>query len=262
MTGLHTISRGTGPEQLVFLHGLFGQGKNFATIARLLADQATSLMVDLPNHGRSPWTEHFDYDLFADIVANELVERGAGREPVTLIGHSMGGKVAMRLALLHPKLIKRLVIEDISPVDRRNVTEFRHLIYMMLGLDLDAIHTRSDADAALRDQIANAATRAFLLQNLQRTADEEHWHWQVNLKLLERDLDRMADWAEIQASWDGPVLWLSGERSAFISPATEPVMRRYFPNTELVEIADAGHWGHADQSRAVADAIAAFISRH
>ena len=76
MTGLHTISRGTGPEQLVFLHGLFGQGKNFATIARLLADQATSLMVDLPNHGRSPWTEHFDYDLFADIVANELVKRG------------------------------------------------------------------------------------------------------------------------------------------------------------------------------------------
>ena len=100
----------TAATRVVFLHGLFGRGRNFTRIAAGLEPEAQSLMVDLPNHGRSAWTEHFDYDLFADIVANELVERGAGREPVTLIGHSMGGIVGPKVAQLIPDRIHAVVI--------------------------------------------------------------------------------------------------------------------------------------------------------
>lgn len=104
MTRLNAIEMGHGPVQLVFAHGVFGQGRNFGNVAKLLADQTTSVLLDLPNHGRSPWTDSFDFDLFADLVADELRARGAQEAPITLVGHSMGGKVAMRLALRHPEL--------------------------------------------------------------------------------------------------------------------------------------------------------------
>ena len=168
---LNAITIGDGAEPLVFLHGLFGQGKNFGTVAKMLSGEATCLLVDLPDHGRSPWTDRLDYGLFADLVAEDLVERGADRHPVTLLGHSMGGRVAMRLALQHPRLICRLVVEDTAPGEHANTDEFSHYADQLLGLDLSAVTSRNQADAALRGAVPNDAVRAFLLQNLHRDGD-------------------------------------------------------------------------------------------
>lgn len=261
MGALHTITIGDGPERVVFLHGLFGQGKNFGSVAKLLADRATSLLVDLPNHGRSPWTDYFDYGLFADLVADELVEQGAGKTPVTLVGHSMGGKVAMQLALSHPQLLKRLVVIDISPVDRGDSAEFEFYANTLCGLDLSSIRSRAEADAALHQAIPNHATRAFMLQNLHRTDGPDGWRWLPNLALLRRSMDQMAGWPD-QAGrhWNGRVLWLSGQRSTFITDEHVPAMRALFPNFRLEVVANAGHWVHAEQPQAVADAIRGFLT--
>lgn len=257
---LHGFTTGEGPEPLYFLHGLFGQGKNFGTIAKALADVATSTVLDMPNHGRSPWTDRFDYDLFADLVAEDLVERGAGKQPITLVGHSMGGKVAMRVALLHPQLLKRLVIVDVSPVDKGGSDEFTYYADQLMGLDLARLTSRSQADQALAEAIPNAGTRAFLLQNLHRDP-EGGWRWLPNLALLRREMDRMSGWPEApDAHWDGPVLWVAGERSSFISPQTESAMRRHFPNVRLEVVAGAGHWVHADQPQAFTDLLRRFLA--
>ncbi|WP_341730099.1 alpha/beta fold hydrolase [Brooklawnia sp.] len=261
MTRLHAIEIGHGPTRLVFLHGVFGQGKNFGNVAKLLADQATSVLLDLPNHGRSPWTDRFDLDLFADLVAGELRARDTQAEPVTLIGHSMGGKVAMRLALRHPGLLNRLVVADMSPVARGDDGEFQHLVDSLLRIDLDRITTRKQADEALSADVHDAAVRAFLLQNLHRTPTGDGWRWLANLGLLQASIDKLVGWPPISGRWHGPVLWLRGANSLHVQPADEPIMRSYFPAVQLITIPDAGHWIHADQPQAVASAIAEFISR-
>ena len=261
MTRLNAIEMGHGPVQLVFAHGVFGQGRNFGKVAKLLADQTTSVLLDLPNHGRSPWTDSFDFDLFADLVADELRARGAQEAPITLVGHSMGGKVAMRLALRHPELLSRLVVADMSPVARSGNDDFQHLIDSLLSLDLDRLGSRKDADDALAEKIPNTAVRAFLLQNLHRGTSGDGWQWLANLGLLQRSVDKLIDWPPISGQWDGPVLWLRGENSDHVQPGDEPIMRDYFPAADLVTIPDAGHWLHADQPQAVAQAIGEFISR-
>lgn len=261
MGRLHTITVGDGPEQVVFVHGLFGQGKNFGTVAKLIGGSATSLLVDLPNHGRSPWTDHVDYGLFADLVADDLVEHGAGRTPVTLVGHSVGGKVAMQLALSHPQLLKRLVVIDISPVDRGDPAEFEHYADTLARLDLSAIRTRSDADAALREAVPNERTRSFLLQNLRRADPPQRWRWLPNLPLLRASMRQLSGWPDQDARhWDGPVLWLAGQRSQFVTQEHLPVMRALFPNVQLEVIPDAGHWVHAEQPQAVAAALTRFLA--
>ncbi len=261
MTRLHTITIGHGPHKLFFLHGLFGQGKNFGTVAKLLAEDATCVLVDLPNHGRSGWTEYFDYHLFADIVAEELVEQGAGREPVTLVGHSMGGKVAMQLALSHPQLLERLVVEDIAPTHRGNAFEFQFYVDAMAKMDLRPLESRSDADAALLAKVSNKAVRSFLLQNLHRDEHGDGWRWLLNVDLLRRSMDLMTGWPDQgDARWEGPVLWLVGGRSNYVNADQLPLMQALFPNVTLEVIPDASHWVHSDQPRAVADALRGFIT--
>ncbi len=261
MTRLHAIEIGDGPTRLVFLHGVFGQGKNFGNIAKLLAEQASSVLLDLPNHGHSPRTEDFDYDLFADLVADELRYRNAENEPITLVGHSMGGKVAMRVALRHPDLLDRLVVMDISPVSRGDQSEFAYLIGALLSLDLEQLASRKQADEALASKIRNLGVRSFLLQNLHRSTSGG-WQWLANLELLRTSIDKLVDWPAIDDQWSGPVLWLRGANSTHVQPADELIMQAYFPAVELVTVEDAGHWIHAEQPQAIATAISAFISRN
>ena len=161
----------------MFCHGLFGQGKNWTQIAKALSPDHRVLLLDMPNHGRSPWTESFDYVELADLVADELPAR-----PVRSSGHSMGGKIAMCLALRHPELVERLVVVDVAPVAYASGREFVGYVETMRALDLSAIERRDQADEALREAVPNPVVRSFLLQNLRRTGDG--WHWQVNLDLL------------------------------------------------------------------------------
>ena len=253
---IHATEVGDTGPRVVFLHGLFGQGRNFTQIAKALVPDLRSVLVDLPNHGRSAWTDSLAYDEIADTVATWLRSTYDG-EPAHVVGHSMGGKVAMALALRHPELVDRLVVADISPTSSEGAGEFEHLLDSLAGLDLPTLARRSDADERLSSLIEDPRVRGFLLQNLRSTDDG--FAWQANLALLRRELGVIGGWPEVTGSFEHPVLWLAGERSDYIRPEHEPTMRALFPRTRLATIKGAGHWVHSEQPEAFVSALKVFL---
>jgi len=262
---------GSGPR-VVFVHGLFGQGKNWTTIAKGLADGHRVTLLDLPNHGHSPWTDRVDYLDMAELVATELEQFG---EPVTLVGHSMGGKVAMQLALRRPELLRALVVVDIAPTvypvsggrtddEDEEASPFAAYIDAMRALDLDSLTSRDDADAALRAVVPSRMVRSFLLQSLVREGmgPDGGWRWRLNLDLLDRDLGELRGFPDPPpgASFDGPVLWIAGANSTYILDEDRPHMDALFPATRLVRIKNAGHWVHSEQPEVFLETLRRFLA--
>ena len=244
---LHYTEIGSSGPRVLLLHGLFGQGKNWTSIAKSLADQARVVMLDLPNHGRSGWTESLTYAEMAAAVADVLAAESD--EPLNVVGHSMGGKVAMAMALLRPDLVERLVVADIAPVRYERISNFADYVMGMRSIDLSRLRTRGEADQALQSHVPDPVVRAFLLQNLRRdTSSESGWRWQMNLALLGGKLADLGDWPDLHTPpYDGPVLWIAGGRSDYVRPEYAPAMRALFPRTQLFTIKQAGHWVHSDQ---------------
>ena len=254
---------GDAGPRICFLHGLFGQGKNWTTIAKALADRARLLLVDLPDHGRSAWTETFSYSGMAAGVGDLLGREGSG-EPYVVVGHSMGGKVAMMLALQHPELVDRLCVVDVSPVEYPGLRDFGRFVEGMRTLDLDRLPDRATADRELEPYVESATIRSFLLQNLRRNLDggarggDTHgsapqWQWQMNLQLLGDHLTELGGWPLASDAdrrigpYEGPVIWVAGENSDYVRPEFASTMRSLFPRTQLVTIKGASHWVHADR---------------
>lgn len=257
MSGLHLTRIGDHGPRIVFCHGLFGQGKNWTAIAKALAGEHQALLLDLPHHGRSPWADHFDYLEMADQVATELSEEA----PVTLVGHSMGGKLAMVLALRRPELVERLCVVDVAPVDYGHGSEFAGYIDAMRGLDLASLERRGDADEALSEAVPSRTVRGFLLQNLRR--DAEGWSWQPNLEVLADDLPAVTGWPEDQLEgvepYRGAVLWIAGGDSDYVKPEYAEQMDRWFPTNRRVTIKGAGHWVHAQQPEVFVQVLRRFV---
>jgi len=259
-----------GPR-IVFVHGLFGQGKNWTTIAKGLSDDHRVTLFDLPNHGHSPWTDRVDYQDMADMLAGELEAMG---EPVTLVGHSMGGKVAMLLALRRPELLRALVVVDIAPSEYplsggrtddpdEEASPFADYIAAMRALDLGSLRTRQDADDALRNAVPSRMVRNFLLQSLVREGlgTGGGWRWRLNLELLERDLGNLRSFPPIPPGthFDGPVLWVAGADSTYVLPEDRPRMDALFPATRLVRIKNSGHWVHSEQPEVFLETLRRFM---
>ncbi|MFP5283362.1 MAG: alpha/beta fold hydrolase [Actinomycetes bacterium] len=245
---------GVAGPRLTLLHGLFGQGKNWTTVAKELSSDFQVTLVDLPDHGRSPWTTAVSYPDMAAAVATLLAEQ----EPGTVVGHSMGGKVAMVLALFHPELVARLCVVDIAPVSYAGLSSFATYVTGMRRLDLKHLGNRAEADAALAPAVPDGAVRSFLLQNLRREGPAG-WRWQMNLDLLGDHLDELADWPRVDAApYEGPVLWVAGSRSDYIRPDHGAVMRALFPRAQLVTVKGAGHWVHAEQPKVFVSALRRF----
>jgi pimeloyl-ACP methyl ester carboxylesterase len=247
---------GENGERVVFLHGLFGQGRNFTQIAKSLAPDLRSVLVDLPNHGRSAWTESTDYGRVAETVADWLREE-YGNEPVHVVGHSMGGKVAMVLALRHPELVDRLVVVDIAPVDNEGSDEFEHLLDSLAELDIESFERRSDADEKLAAKVADDRVRGFLLQNLRSGPDG--MHWLANLELLRRELHTIGGFPDVDATFEHPVMWVAGERSPYVKDEHKPTMLRLFPLTRTVTIKGSGHWVHSEKPEEFVAALRVFL---
>lgn len=252
-----TLVDGDGPT-VAFLHGLFGQGRNFQAVAKSLAPDYRSVLVDLPNHGESAWSEVVDYVDMADAVA-EALRPYADR--LTVAGHSMGGKVAMVLALRHPDLVRRLVVIDISPVDSSDMSEFAYYLDSLAEMDLAAIDSRGAADAALSARVPNRTVRGFLLQNLTRT--DTGWGWRANLDVLRRELPSIGGFPEGLQSrpFGGPVLWVAGAKSDYVRAEYADTMRALFPSVRRLTVKDAGHWVHSEQREVFTTALRYFLDR-
>ena len=261
-TTLHSTTLGEQGSWVVFCHGLFGQGKNWTQIAKVVAQRHRVLLLDMPQHGRSAWSPHFDYLDAADQVAAAISE-AAGGEAVALVGHSMGGKIAMALALRHPEQVERLCVVDVAPVAYPSGREFVGYVRAMRGLDLAVLATRADADAALADAVPNPVVRGFLLQNLRRSPDGQGWAWQPNLEVIEDDLDVITGWPADRLAglppYDGPVLWVRGERSEHVGDEHGEAMSALFPRLRRVTIKGAGHWVHSEQPESFLAVLQQFL---
>lgn len=260
---LYLTRLGNDGPRVVFLHGLFGQGKNWTSVAKALQGQARITLVDLPNHGRSGWTDHFSYPEMAAQVANRLTGDSDG-EPYVVIGHSMGGKVAMMMALLRPELVSQLGVVDVSPVPTAELSSFASYVAGMRSIDLAGLTDRADADVALQPYVPEATIRSFLLQNLRRDlSGRSGWHWQLNLALLGDRLDEMGGWPTVQVDpYPGPVLWIAGASSGYVQPEYAAAMRSLFPRVRVVTIKNAGHWVHSDQPEVFVSTIRQFVHPH
>ena len=257
---LHRTVIGESGPRVLFLHGLFGQGRNWTAVAKALSLQAQVTLVDLPNHGRSPWTDHFSYPEMADQLADLLRQDGKGAA-YAVVGHSMGGKVAMTLALRHPELIERLAVVDVSPVATTEISHFARYVEGMQSIDLADLTDRAQAEAQLAPYAPDPGIRSFLLQNLRRgSRPGEGWRWQMNLGLLGDHLDEMGGWPDpVATPYPGPVLWLAGANSDYVRSDYAPVMRALFPRVQLVTIKDAGHWLHTDQPAVFLSVLRRFL---
>lgn len=242
-------------DPIIILHGLFGFSDNWQTIAKGLSDHHLVVTPDLRNHGRSPHLPEHSYPLMAEDVRAFLEEHWIFHS--TLMGHSMGGKVAMQLALDHPDMVSRLIVVDMAPGQASD--NHTDIFQALLSLDLGSITERTEAEAFLAPQIPDFGTRQFLLKNITRHHDGR-FAWKMNLPVL------CKHYADILAPVSGspfhkPTLFIRGERSAYIPDAALPLIRSLFPQAEVITIPDAGHWVHADQPAALLAALKTWLTK-
>ena len=245
---LHGTEVGQG-SPVALLHGLFGQARNLGALARGLAGTHRVVSLDLRNHGASPHDAAMDYATMAADVRETLAARDA--LPCALLGHSMGGKVAMQVALRHPDAVRRLVVADIAPV-AYGAGSFHAYIAAMQALPPGPARV---VEPLLVEAVPDAAVRAFLLQN--RTAEGG---WRIGLSEIAAALPTIEGWEVPEgARYDGPVLVVRGERSGYVRPEHRPAMRALFPAARFVALRGAGHWLHADNPGGFLQVVAGFL---
>ncbi len=237
---------------LLIVHGLFGSGRNWGAIARRLADRRDVWTVDQRNHGTSPRATTNSYAGMAADLA-EVIAAAGGK--VDLLGHSMGGKAAMVLALTKPDLLRRLVVADIAPVAYAH--DNTRYIAAMRALDLTGLTSRSEADRRLSRDVHDPALRAFFLQSLDLRSQPPQWR--LNLDVLEAEMDKIVGWPDPGGVFDHRTLFLSGENSTYVLPDHRAGILAQFPKARFAKINDAGHWLHAEQPRAFEETVRAFL---
>ena len=238
---------------LMIAHGLFGSGRNWGVIARRLADTRSVITVDMRNHGGSPRADTQSYaDMAADLA--EVIMANGGTADV--LGHSMGGKSAMVLALTQGALVRRLVVADIAPVAYSH--DQSQNVAAMEGLDLTGLTSRADADQRLAETIEDPALRAFFLQSLDLRATPPGWR--LNLAVLAREMPKIVGWPGTPGQFDGRALFLSGADSTYVKPDHRPVILAQFPNATFARIPGAGHWLHAEKPREFEETVRIFLN--
>lgn len=236
---------------LIIAHGLFGSARNWNVIAQRLSDTRQVISVDMRNHGQSFWAAPHSYEAMANDLAEVIVDLG---RPVDLLGHSMGGKASMALALARPNLLRRLIVADIAPV--RYAHDQLQNIDAMQSLDLNHINRRSEAQNALASAgITDPTLQAFFTQSLDLKAKQ----WAFNLAQLRKDMDLILNFPEFGGHFNQLTLFLTGANSTYVTRDMRPTIREKFRKARFVTLNKASHWLHAEQPRAFEHAVRTFL---
>ena len=237
---LHFKESGQG-RAVLLLHGLFGSSDNWHHIALKLSGSFHVFAPDQRNHGQSPHSEVMNYLLMAADVDEFMAARGI--ESAHVIGHSMGGKTAMQLALQFPRRVEKLIVSDMAP--RAYAPAHDKIFDALLALDVKSFSARQEIEDALASEIPNLVLRRFLLKNLGRDADGK-FIWKINLRGLSENYPRLGEPVSAPVPFAKPALFIRGGKSNYLKPEDEPLIRELFPQSEIQTIAAAGHWVHAD----------------
>ncbi|MCP4009082.1 MAG: alpha/beta fold hydrolase [Proteobacteria bacterium] len=254
---LFSRTNGEGENALIILPGLLGSSANWQSIAKRMGQRRSVYTLDMRNHGQSPWSDSMNYDTMADDVA-EFIE-SLDHTRICLLGHSMGGKAAMRLALKAPRHIDTLIAADIAPVAYEH--DFDDLIKPMLELDLPAFSNRADADVALKLSVPDPHIRAFLLHNLSYDKNSGAYVWRPNLEVLLKSMPVITDFRLTDTElFEKPALFIHGANSDYVTISNKAVITQHFTQTTFVELENAGHWLHAEQPAAFIKSCESFLS--
>jgi len=245
---------GEGPA-LVVLHGLFGSADNWLSIARELEGDYTLYLVDQRNHGDSPHHEEWNYKVMADDLL-ELLDTEE-LSSAHFMGHSMGGKTVMNFALMHPDKVDKLIVADIAP--RAYPVHHQEILEGLNAIDLENISSRKEADDKLAEYVPIPPVRQFLLKNLTRKGQQ--FTWKINLGVITDKIENVGDELDFDQSFDKPTLFMGGAKSDYIQDKDRADIEKFFPNSHIIFIKDAGHWLHAEQPAAVVETVKAFLGK-
>ncbi len=250
---LNTIVHGDPASKppLLIAHGLYGSARNWGVIAKRLSDDRQVVAVDMRNHAHSKWDANHNYfDLAADLA--EVIDSLGGSADV--VGHSMGGKAAMVLALKHGPLVHKLIVADIAPVTYGHSQ--MPFIDAMRAVDMSQVTRRSDAEQQLAEQGVDRTLQSFFTQSL----DVKGQRWLLNLDVLAEEMPKIMGFPDVDTVWDGPALFLSGGASDYVLPEHRNKIRTLFPKAKFAKIPGAGHWLHAEKPREFEAAVRAFLN--
>jgi pimeloyl-ACP methyl ester carboxylesterase len=240
MEVLHSIVLGQG-EPLVVLHGFLGMGDNWKSLALKFSETYEVHLVDQRNHGRSFHDDDFSYEHMVDDLLNYMQSKSLKR--INILGHSMGGKTGMLFAVEHPDLVHKLIVADIAP--RFYPLHHQHILEALNAVDFEKVSSRNEIEEIFKKHLPEMGVRQFLLKNVYRNS-EGKFSYRFNLEALEEQIDEVGVALPSRSVFEGPVLFLKGENSGYISLEDEGLIHAHFPKSEIISISNSGHWLHAE----------------
>lgn len=239
---------------LIILHGIFGTSDNWQTFGKALSEKYQVFLLDLRNHGNSPHSEEFTYTVMADDL-KAFIEQHHLENPI-ILGHSMGGKVAMFFAASYPDLFEKMIVVDIGP--KYYPPHHQKILTGLEAVEIDKIESRKEAEEQLSKHIKDVGVRQFLLKNLKRT-NTDGFVWKLNLPVIHGKIENVGEALETDQPVEKPILFVRGAKSDYIQDEDKAEIRKIFPLAQVVTIKDAGHWVHAEQPEALYEAVIAFL---
>ncbi len=253
---LYSQSRGQGPA-VILLHGLFGMGDNLLMLARALSSDFQLHTLDLRNHGRSPWMNSMSFDEMAADVLAFMDQQGI--VAADCVGHSLGGKVAMQLALNAPNRVRRLVVADIAPVDY--ASDHDQVFAALRQIDLSGVTSRGDVNKLLANYLEDEGVKQFLLKSLYRNENGD-FAWRMNVDVLYQCYEQLRQGFTTRQQFNGPTLFIKGENSSYIQQQHQAAIERLFPNFQFKVIQGTGHWLHAEKPAVFNRLVQRFLLAH
>jgi len=242
-------------QPLIILHGLFGSSDNWFSLAKVFAEQFSVYLIDQRNHGQSPHSDEFNYQLLAEDL-NLFIQEHHLHKP-HIIGHSMGGKTAMNFAVKYPERLGKMIIVDIVP--KLYPVHHDHILDGLHAIDVTKLTSRNEADQILSKQVTEPDVRLFLLKNLYRTS-EGRFQWRVNLSAIDNHIEEIGAGMQYMGTFSGPTLFIIGARSNYFKPGDETLIQSIFPNAEISNL-DTGHWVQAEKPKEFAEIAISFLKK-
>lgn len=253
---LYSKIYGDEDQELIIIHGLFGMSDNWNSLGKQFSKYYRVHLVDLRNHGRSPHSAEFDYEVMCKDIIDYIRDNNI-QKPI-LLGHSLGGKVAMKFAFSYPKEVAKLIVCDIAP--RKYSVDFHKTLLLKLSrLDLKNFTKRSEVDSVLALSIEDVGTRLFLLKNLYRDENQE-FGWRFNINVLLEHIGNIQDDSFLAGICDVSTCFIRGGNSNYITLEDELIIKKYFSDFRIITIEGAGHWLHAEQPSILYDKVIQFCS--
>lgn len=238
---------------LIILHGLFGSSDNWFSLAKIFAQHFTVYLVDQRNHGQSPQSDHFNYQLLTDDLAEFIQEHNLTKPHI--VGHSMGGKTAMNFAVKYPEQINKLIVVDIAP--KQYPVHHDHILEGLHAIDLQTLTSRNEADKILSEHIPEPDVRQFLLKNLSRNT-ESKFEWRVNIHAIENHIEEIGEGMQYSGQFNGPTLFIKGARSNYFAEGDEAETIKIFPSAHFITL-NTGHWVQAEYPTKFAETVFDFL---